>query len=324
MLLADIGDINSLCVNFNFMKTKRIELQEIINFISKDIKNIYGNFQDLFVDNVADAAHTNETTLDWINSNKINKQEIAELTTAKVILVDSGVAYSECLIKKGSVLLVVDNPRLTLSKIITEFFLKKKSHFIHPAAVIDNEAIIDETAYIDAGCVIGKVSIGKNTVVRANVCIYDDVVIGDNCIIQAGSVIGTDGLGCSREADGRLIKFPHLGGVVIGNDVEIGANCQIARGALSNTIISDGCKLNGMCFVAHNCVLERNVWITGSTMLSGSTHVGANVTIFSNVVVREQTKIGEGAIIGMGAVVTKHIPAGETWVGNPARKLEKR
>lgn len=306
------------------MKIKKISIQEIIDFLGDNILNLYGNTKDVFIDNITDAERVNETTLDWINPAKTNKQDIAEFTKAKVMLVDPTIEYSSKLQNSDKVLIVVERPKMTLSKIITEFFLEKKISFIHPTAVIDNEAIIDATAFIDAGCVIGKATIGKNTVIRANVCIYDGVVIGDNCIIQAGSVIGTDGLGCSRETDGVLIKFPHLGGVIIGNNVEIGANCQIARGALSNTIICDGCKLNGMCFIAHNCVLEKNVWITGSTMLSGSTHVGANATIFSNVVVREQTYIGEGATIGMGSVVTKDIPAGETWLGNPARKLEKK
>jgi UDP-3-O-[3-hydroxymyristoyl] glucosamine N-acyltransferase len=306
------------------MKKVRIPVREIIDFLGSDILTVLGSVGDAFIDNVADAAHTTETTLDWINPAKANKQEIAEKNRAKVMLVDPTIEYSSKLQNTDKVLIVVERPKITLSKIITEFFLEKKISFIHPTVVIDNKAMIDATAFIDAGCVIGKATIGRNSVLRANVCIYDDVVIGDNCIIQAGSVIGTDGLGCSRETDGTLIKFPHLGGVIIGNNVEIGANCQIARGALSNTIISDGCKLNGMCFIAHNCVLEKNVWITGSTMLSGSTHVGANATIFSNVVVREQTYIGEGAIIGMGSVVTKDIPAGETWLGNPARKQEKQ
>lgn len=306
------------------MVKKRIELQDIINLISTDIIQIHGNADSLYIDNIADAENVNETTLDWINPTKVNKQEIAEKNRAKVMLVDTTIEYSSKLQDTDKVLIVVERPKMTLAKIITEFFLEKKISFIHPTALIDNEAIIEETAFIDAGCVIGKVTIGKNTVIRANVCIYDDVVIGDNCIVQAGAVIGTDGLGCTREANGTLIKFPHIGGVKIGNNVEIGANCQIAKGALSNTVISDGCKLNGMCFIAHNCVLEQNVWITGSTMLSGSTHVGANATIFSNVVVREQTRIGENAIIGMGSVVTKNIPEGETWVGNPARKMEKK
>ena len=156
-----------------------------------------------------------------------------------------------------------------------------------------------------------------------NVVIYDDVTIGDNCIIQAGCVIGTDGLGCMRDSMGRLTKFPHLSGVVIGNDVEIGANCQIAKGTFSDTVIENGCKINGLCFIAHNCHLEENVWITGDTMLCGSTYVKKNATIYSNVIIREQRNIGEFATIGMGAVVTKNVPDGETWIGSPAYKIEK-
>ncbi len=97
----------------------------------------------------------------------------------------------------------------------------------------------------------------KNSIIRANAVIGDGTIIGEDCLIQSGSVIGTDGLGCQREADGSLVKFPHLGGVIIGNMVEIGSNCQIARGALSDTVISDGCKINGLCFIAHNCFFGK-------------------------------------------------------------------
>ena len=92
-------------------------------------------------------------------------------------------------------------------------------------------------------------------------------------------------LGVSARSRWQFVKFPHLGGVIIGNMVEIGSNCQIARGALSDTVISDGCKINGLCFIAHNCFLGRNVWITGSSMLAGSTHVEENVTIYSKVII---------------------------------------
>ena len=298
----------------------KIQINEIIKFLGDMVLHVEGLTEGVYVDNVAAPMHTTEATLDWVNSLKTNKQEIAEGTLAKVVIVDKDVVYSDALKLSGKSLIVVTHPRIAMAKTISEFFIPKPQPMIHPRAWVDSEAIIDPTEHIEAGCAIGKAKIGAGTVLRANVVVYDDVEIGDNCLIQAGAVIGTDGLGCNREADGTLVKFPPLGGIKIGNNVEIGANCQIAKGVLSDTIIKDGCKLNGLSFVAHNCVLEENVWITGDTMLCGSTHVGKNATIFSNVIIREQSHIGAGSIIGMGSVVTKNVPEGETWFGAPAHK----
>ena len=300
----------------------KILVKDIISFLGVNLLGIEGMVRDTdYVDNVADVSHANETTLDWINKSKKEKQEIAEGSVAKVILSTPEVIYSELLHKQTKILLVVDNPRKEIAKIIDHFFLEKPTPGIHNSAVIDKEAKIGRNVFIAAGCVIGKCIIGDGCIINANVVIYDGCILGNNCLIQAGTVIGTDGLGCMREKDGSLIKFPHLGSVKIGDNVEIGANCQIAKGVLSDTIIGNGCKINGLCFIAHNCVLEENVWITGDTMLCGTVHVGRNATLFSNVIVRDQRQIGEGSIIGMGAVVTKHVPAGETWVGNPAKKI---
>lgn len=302
---------------------KKIGIVEIVTFLGDRLLSVKGDYNGAFVDNLADVGHVTETTLDWVNKSKKEKQIIAENSVAHVLLTDPSVEYSETLNSQEKVLLQVDNPRKEIAKIIDHFFIDKPASGIHPSATVSEEASIGEGTFIAAGCVIGKAKIGRNCIINANVVIYDNCELGDNCLIQAGAVIGTDGLGCMRESDGRLVKFPHIGGVIIGNDVEIGANCQIAKGVLSDTIISNGCKINGLCFIAHNCVLEENVWITGDTMLCGTVHVGRNATIFSNVIVRDQRVIGSGATIGMGAVVTKHVPDGETWLGNPARKLEK-
>ena len=299
-----------------------IEIKTIIDFLGGDLVAVYGELENVRIDNLADAEQVNEHTLDWVNRSKTNKQVIAEQSKAKCILVDESVVYSDELIRQQKVLVVVKNPRMTMAKIANQFFVAKKEPGIHPSTVIDTMAHIDPTAHIGAGCIIGKASIGAGTVLMPNVVVYDNVTIGDNCLVQAGVVIGTDGLGCSRDEQGRLTKFPHMGGVVIGDDVEIGANSQIAKGSFSDTIIEDGCKLNGLCFIAHNCHLERNVWITGNTMLCGSVHVGKNSTIFSSVIIRDQRSIGDRVTIGMGSVVTKSIPDGETWFGNPAHKLE--
>lgn len=305
------------------MKVKRVEISQLIDFLGSELVRIEGCYSGAYIDNIPDPNHVLGTSLDWVNSTKSNKQEIVENSPAKVMVVDPSVAYSDKLSSEWKVLLVVKDPRVTMAKIATHYFIEKKKPGVHPSAIVDKDAIIDSSAYIGPGCIVGKAKIGANTILMANVTIYDDVTIGDRCLIQAGVVIGTDGLGCSRDENGVLTKFPHLGGVQMGNDIEVGANSQIAKGSFSDTIIEDGCKMNGLCFIAHNCHLERNVWITGDTMLCGSVHVGKNTTIFSNVVVRDQGSIGSNVIIGMGSVVTKNIPDGETWLGNPAHKKEK-
>lgn len=306
------------------MKYKRTSLEEIISFLGNGVLRIYGSPQSVYIDNIPDAGQVNKSSLDWINSSRPDKQSDAENSVAHVLVVDESLCYSSLLQEQCKILIVVDNPRKTMAQIASHFFVEKQDAGIHPSAIIDKDAIIDATAHVGAGCVIGKATIGAGTVLMPNVVVYDDVIIGSRCLIQAGAVIGTDGLGCIRDEEGRLTKFPHLGGVVIGDDVEIGANCQIAKGAFSDTKIDTGCKINGLCFVAHNCHLEENVWITGDTMLCGSVQVKKNTTIFSNVIIREQRIIGENSIIGMGSVVTKNIPDGETWIGSPAHKMEKK
>lgn len=304
---------------------KKVNVKEVISVFHDDVISVHGLVhENMYVDNIPDATNVNDTSLDWVNSSKENKQTIAEKSIAKVLVVDETVKYSEYMEQQGKVLLVVHSPRRIMARIATHFFVGKQKPGIHPSASVDSEAHVDPSAFIGAGCVVGNAVVGSGTVIMPNVVLYDNVVIGSNCLIQAGAVIGTDGLGCVRDEDGRLTKFPHLGGVRIGNDVEIGANCQIAKGAFSDTIIENGCKINGLCFIAHNCHLEENVWITGDTMLCGSVHVKKNATIYSNVIIREQRIIGERATIGMGTVVTKNVPAHETWVGNPAHKLEKK
>ena len=302
---------------------KQIALQEIIDFLGSDVIQVFGNPKDVYVRHLKPSETVDKDTLDWVNSIRPDKQVIAENSKAKVILADKDVQYTNPIASQCKTLILVENPRITLALIADQFFVQKPSSGIHFSSYIHPKAEIFASAYIGSNCSIGKCTIGENTRVYPNVTIYDGVNIGNNVIIQAGTVVGTDGLGCDRKKNGELVKFPHLGGVEICDNVEIGANCHIARGALSNTIIGSGSKINGLCFIAHNCILGKNVWITGDTMLAGSVSVEDNVTIYSKVIIREQRKIGEGSIIGMGAVVTKDVPPCEIWIGNPAKKMEK-
>lgn len=300
-----------------------VELRVILEHFEAKIEKVYGMCGDIIVSHLADIDNVNEKTLDWVSLARVDKVRAIENSRAKVIVVGIDIEYTQLMKDQSKVVIVVDDAKKFLSYVANEYWVEKKSAYIHPSAIIDHAAIIDKTAYIDAGCIVGKCVIKAHTIIKPNVTVYDDVTIGENCLIQAGTVIGTDGLGCQREKDGTLVKFPHFGGVVIGDNVEIGANCQIAKGALSDTIIGNGCKINGLCFIAHNCVLAENVWITGNTMLAGSVRVDKNATIFSKVIIREQVHVGQSARIGMGSVVTKDVPENEVWLGIPAKKFEK-
>jgi len=300
-----------------------IPIKKIIEFLDNEVIHIHGNIEKVYIKHLKPIESVDNVTLDWIGLNRINKQQYIEQTIARVILCDPSLIYSDIIQSQNKILIQVKNPKLSLSFVADRFFIKKPDFGLHPDASIHPKAKISKSVFIGSNCSIGDCIIAEGTYIYPNVTIYDGVTIGKNVIIQAGAVIGTDGLGCERKEGGELVKFSHLGGVIIKDNVEIGANCQIARGALSDTIIGKGSKINGLCFIAHNCILGNNVLITGNTMLAGSVKVEDNATIYSGVIIREQRKIGKGAIIGMGSVVTKDVPSGETWLGNPAKEMKK-
>jgi len=304
------------------MIRKNVKVKDIVSYLSDEVLNVIGDYTIKEIDNISDIERVTESTLDWVNPSRNDRQQLAENSKAKVLLVDPTVVMTEVMQKNGKVLIIVENPKMTLMKVSRQFFVVKPTPGIDPTAVIHPNARIGINNYIGPHCYIGDCEIGDNNIIHANVSIYDRTVIGSNNEIHSGAVICVDGLGCERKTDGTLIEFPQLGGVVIGDNCYIGGNTHIASGSLADTVIENGCKLNGMCFIGSNDHLHENVWITGSTMLAGTVEVGKNTTIFSRVVAREWIKIGEGVTIGMGSVVTKNVPDGETWFGSPAKKHE--
>ena len=297
------------------MKKRQININELISFLGDEVVRIYGDIQGVYIDNLADVEHVNETTLDWIKPTNPIKQSIVEKSSARVIMVDEEVHPV-----KGKVLLVVKNPKMALAKVGNHFFVEKPEIGKHPTAIIHNDAIIGCNVSIGAYCVIGRATIGDDCVIDSHVRIYDDVVIGNHCNIKAGAVIGGAGFGFERDENGNKFRFPQIGCVKIGDDVEIGSHTCIDRGALSDTVIGDHTKINNLCHIAHNNMIGRNVTITGCVNLSGGNTIEDNVWIAPNSSVRGYIHIGEHSIIGMGAVVTKDVPPFETWVGNPAHK----
>lgn len=301
------------------MKKRQINIDELISFLGDEVVRIYGDIQGVYIDNLADVERVNETTLDWIKPKNPNKQTIVEKSLAHVILVDEEIKPAQ-----GKALIVVKHPKMALAKIGNHFFVEKPEIGIHSTAIIHEEAIIGNNVSIGPYCVIGRATIGDGTVIDSHVRIYDDVVLGKNCNIKAGAVIGGAGFGFERDENGNKFRFPQIGSVWIGDDVEIGSQTCIDRGALSDTIIGDHTKINNLCHIAHNNRIGRNVTITGCVNLSGGNVIEDNVWIAPNASLVGYVHIGENATIGMGAVVVKDVPSNEVWVGNPAKKLKSK
>jgi UDP-3-O-[3-hydroxymyristoyl] glucosamine N-acyltransferase len=143
------------------------------------------------------------------------------------------------------------------------------------------------------------------------------VRIGANCSI------GLPGFGYERDEDGRYWRFPHLGRVIIASDVEIGSNTCIDRGAIGDTIIERGVKIDNLVHIAHNVILKENVVVIANSMVAGSVTVDADAWISPSAAIKNKLSIGHGSVVGLGAVVIRDVAPHTTVIGNPARLLEK-
>ena len=301
------------------MNKKQVTVDELLRFLGEAVVSVDGEWNGVFIDNLADAAHVTETTLDWVNASNPQKQSVAERSKAKVMIVDTSIPPIS-----GKVLIHVKNPKRSLAQIGNHFFVEKPTAGIHPTAVIDPEAVIGEGVHIGPYTIVGKATIGNGCCLDSNVRVYDNVIMGCNCNVKAGAVLGGAGFGFEKDGDGNKFRFPQIGRLILGDDVEVGANTCIDRGALSDTVVGDHTKINNLCHIAHNNRIGNNVTITGCVNVSGSNVIDDNVWIAPNASIRGFVHLGESCTVGMGAVVTKDVPAGEVWVGNPARKMDKK
>jgi UDP-3-O-[3-hydroxymyristoyl] glucosamine N-acyltransferase len=192
------------------------------------------------------------------------------------------------------------------------------------ASVGENSKIGDNAQIYDGARIGSNVSIGANSIIHPNCVIYDDVEIGGNCIIHAGAVIGADGFGFVRDGGRGYVKFPQIGTVVIEDDVEIGANSCIDRGALGETRIGEGTKIDNLVQIAHNVQIGKRVVIAAQTGISGSTIIEDDCVIGGQVGMGDHAKVLSGAIIGSqaGVLPGKIVRAG-VWWGTPVQPLDE-
>lgn len=267
-----------------------------------------------------DQADTN--SLVFISRDRKDRRELVSRTDAKVILI-SDVSDITDEQKKEKIFIVLEDPKVAMSKIGNFFFVERVTkHSIHPTAIIDKEAVIAENVTIGPYCVIGKGVIGEGTIIYGHVFIYDNFSIGRNVKINAGTVIGAEGFGYNKDVNGVTVQFPHIGRVIIEDNVEIGANTCVDRGALSDTIIKKDAKIDNLVQVGHNVVVGENTYITSNAMLGGSTEIGSNTYIGPSTTLRDRITIGKDVLVGQHSSVLKAIPDKQTWTGVPAQTLE--
>lgn len=242
------------------------------------------------------------------------------------------------LVSSTKAVIRVANPRLAFAKAVGLFFPEPKFKAgVHPSAVIAASAQVDPTAHIGPHCVIGeRVKIGAKAVLQSGNAIGDDCALGDETHlfpnatvyprteigkrvrIHANAVIGSDGFGYVADA-GVHRKIPQIGNVIIGDDVEIGANSTVDRAALGSTVIGQGTKIDNLVQVGHNVELGEHCILCAQVGVSGSTKIGNYTILAGQVGLAGHLKIGNRVTIGSKSGVMHNIPDGEQWLGIPAQ-----
>ena len=283
--------------------------------------------------------YINDFTITDVSSNKIIKNNSLTFFNEWVEKENENISCQGCLIivplnanlsdeiKNNNYIIYSKNPRMKYAVIldsILKFSCKARIY-----RQLDNYVVIGE-----------NVEIGKFTRMEPFVFIDHDVVIADNCIIKSGvkigsyvqigksttirenSVIGGQGFGIEKDSSGKTFRIPHLGGVVIGKNVEIGALNTLVSGTIDATIIEDFVKTDDHVHIAHNCNIKKSTLITACVEISGSVTIGKNCTIGPNSSLMNKISLGENSIVGLGTVVTKSFPANVVLAGNPADTME--
>jgi UDP-3-O-[3-hydroxymyristoyl] glucosamine N-acyltransferase len=236
---------------------------------------------------------------------------------------------------RGAITLESSSPRAAFSHAVARLFRRKRieagttatsepdihpSACVSPGAIIASGVLLEQDVQIGAGAVVGPgCRIGRGTHIGSNASVFC-ATIGENCNILAGAVIGEAGFGVAISSDG-VVDVPHLGAVVLGECVTIGANTAIDRGVFGDTRIGDGCKIDNLCHIAHNVELGRNVLMPAFAGVSGSTVIGDDVMFGGRVGISDHVEIGAGAKIGSNSAVMGNVPAGETYAGAPAQPI---
>ena len=291
---------------------------------------------DVLINGFSGIKEAKKNELTFLSNSKY--EPLLRDTQAGVILVPRQI---DC---PGKTVIRVDNPSLSFTEVVN-YLLKDapdyKPQGIHPTAVISPGAklardvvigahtVVEDGAVIEKGCVLyansyvgHDVTLGKNCLIYPNVVLRERVVLGDRVIVHSGSVIGSDGYGYVT-VDGRHMKIPQVGTVLIENDVEIGANVTIDRARFDKTVIGEGTKIDNLVQIAHNVNIGKHCFIVSQSGIAGSTKLGDFVIVAAQAGLVGHIEIGDGAIVTAQSGVSHSIKSGEQVFGSPAQPIKQ-
>ncbi len=306
-----------------------------IEQINNTVKGVLSGNTSLTITGPEEIELASNTQITFIGSKKYAK--LWATTKACAVIVNDDIELEA---DDARAIIKVKSADIAMAEVL-ELFMPQDVYFeseIHATAVVHETAKIGEGTKIGAGCYVGKnVIIGNNSTLYPNVTVFDDVQIGSNTAVWSGTVIrerciigshtilhcnvsiGADGFGFRPRPDGKgLLKIQHIGNVIIGNGVEIGANSCVDRGKFSATIVGDGCKIDNLIQIGHNSKMGRSCIMAGASGLAGSVTLGDGVVIGGGACISDHVTLGNGVQVGGMSGVISNQPDGAKLMGYPA------
>lgn len=294
---------------------KKLEGKDIALFLNKPL---HGDSRS--IEKPADLQEGGPKDIVWVKSYAENRLQLLETFRPALAICDADTAQ-----RTSVPHIVSDNPRLDFIRVLNHFFKKDAVRQIHPTALIEDGAVLGTNVSVGAYSRIGKnVRIGDRSVLGAGVDIEGEVLLGQRCVIKANSVLGGQGFGFEYDEAGIPMHFPHIGKIILEDDVWIGACSTVEIGALGTTRIGRGSKVDDLVQIGHNVTIGANTLIMANSVICGGAEVGERCWIAPNSVIKEKVRIGRRVTIGLGSVVLKDIPDGLVVAGVPAKPLKDR
>lgn len=292
-----------------------IQLSDIIKAIQPE--TVMGNHDKVVVNALQlDASNSREDVLMWVSAKF--KDRLKDIKHGVIICGELPEEY----ISDGCTYLVTSNPRLAFQTVLTNFFMPKRSIGISSTASIaenvqlGKDIFIGNNVTIEEDCTVGdRTSIDHNTVIRKGTIIGSDVIIGAN------TTIGGVGFGYEKDETGQYVFIPHIGNVVIEDNVEIGNNTCIDRAVLGSTILRKNVKVDNLVHIAHGVKVGENSLVIANAMVAGSVEIGKNTWVAPSSSIINGKKVGDNVTIGLSAVVVKDVRDNETVIGSPAEEI---